>query len=714
MKRRSFILGFLSLTAQTLLLRQLIASFYGDELFIGIALFGWLIAVAAGAFIGDRRRNQAFSATFLITSLALLIPASLILVRLLPFWLIDTTGEIIPFSQAALVSIIIMIPSGIVTGCLFPCLSRYIKDQKPHRTIARVYLWEGVGAFIAGLAVTVLAGRYLSDLTVAVVFIMAAFLLLWYQPRKLRSLVLTGAGLIIIIAALYAVPGLDKYIDRIRYQPYNVVESFDTPYGHQALLERDKNLTLLTDSHIEADYPDRENAENSLLPPLLINPQIKDVLYIGRAEMGIAQLADSLGLNITAVDPRHKLSKVLDKYINPPEDFDRHHTDAVKFVRQNISPDGYDLIILAVGLPDNYKTARYFTPEFLIQTVGLLRPDGIVFIPLAYDTDRYISPEKTAVLATLSQTVREVFFEVIFWPGVTTGLIAAPKLELNIALDTLTNRADSLPIKAQYLSAETLRDCLNVLKMIRLNKVRDIPADINLINRPVLVHRQLLYQSGINKSDHILLKSVLGNTYWLIILPVIFVVALVWNILRRKDASAMTAFMFFAAGLVSITLELLVFYLYQSWAGSLYSELAILIGAFMLGLALGTAYAMNIPPQSRLEYPSLTVLLTIVLFFIYTYDRVSPFLALPYFTLLLFSTALATGSLFVAATNRYYRHINRDNRGRGYAWEICGSALGALLVMTVLLPLIGLVWILWSLTICLLIIGAGLIITDRR
>jgi hypothetical protein len=51
---------------------------------------------------------------------------------------------------------------------------------------------------------------------------------------------------------------------------------------------------------------------------------------------------------------------------------------------------------------------------------------------------------------------------------------------------------------------------------------------------------------------------------------------------------------------------------------------------------------------------------------------------------------MATGTSFVAATNRYQSYSLSTNRGVGYACELAGSSLGALLGTTILLPLLGL------------------------
>ena len=147
--------------------------------------------------------------------------------------------------------------------------------------------------------------------------------------------------------------------------------------------------------------------------------------------------------------------------------------------------------------------------------------------------------------------------------------------------------------------------------------------------------------------------------------------------------------LYFTAGTVSLSLELLSFYIYQSLAGSLYSELALLIGAFMLGLAFG-AFVVNRAVTKQADVLTLAALLILSLMFLFTYDRIPPAYLMTYHGVFLFLTAAATGGLFVAASRKYYSAGKEQNRGIGYAWELAGSAAGALLTVTVLLPAIGL------------------------
>jgi len=148
-------------------------------------------------------------------------------------------------------------------------------------------------------------------------------------------------------------------------------------------------------------------------------------------------------------------------------------------------------------------------------------------------------------------------------------------------------------------------------------------------------------------------------------------------------------FVYFVAGSVSLAMELLSFYAFQATAGSLYSQLAVLVGAFMLGLSLGAWYASR-TDRPGVEYLALVTLLAAGLIFMFTHDLIDVRLGVLYHPLFLFTVALATGSLFTSATRRYYGYSLTGNRGLGYAIELAGSGLSALLVTTVLLPLIGL------------------------
>jgi spermidine synthase len=711
MNRKAFLLGFYSIGGQVLLLRELVSSLNGDELFIGTALFGWLISVAVGAYLGGSAR-QGIRPTTLFTMGALLLPVVIIAARLSPLLVTDIVGEIIPFSTAALLSIIMMMPVGVTSGWLFPSITRENRDAPT--SIVQVYLFEGIGAFAGGLTIVMLVGAVFSALQMSIVvgIVVIAGLVLFSVSRKVVGIIATvtvAAALLIIAKSVVA--DIDTFIEQFKYKSYHLEQSFDTHYGHQTILSRDSTYILLTDNTIEAVYPNLETAENLLIPPLIYKPDARKVLFLGRSEFGLAQLADSLpGLSITALDPRQELTSKIDSVIGFSEAVRRQVDDPVAFFTRPRAGREYDIIILNVGELDSYKNSRLLTTEATSKAKTLLKSDGMIFFPTRYDSDRYITAEERRLLSVIYNVLKDSFGYVTLWPGNMTLMFASDASLLDIPYDSIIARLSDLPYTPQYISENYLRDRLDEFKTERLRSVLAFSNRVNTLNRPILPHYQAMYRAKASAFDRRIMSIILGKPAWVVVIPILILLFFAFTGMTRARKKRYGLFLYFTAGIVSLSLELICFYVYQSSAGSLYLEMAVLIGAFMLGLAFGTYYSMRIR-KGPLEYPALLMLLAATLLFLFTFDSVKPQALLFYHLFFLFVVAAATGSLFVAATNRYYPTGLESNRGAGYACELIGSSVGALLTATILLPVTGLQWLLIAVSMLVVLSFAGSILT---
>jgi predicted membrane-bound spermidine synthase len=714
MKRRGLALGLLSVGGQVLFLRELVGSLNGDELFIGTALFGWLIAVACGAFIGGKTSRPAAKTLFIIGAIA--VPIVIALVRLSPLAFTRVPGEIIPFVKAALLSIAAMAPVGIISGWLFSAIVR--EGEQSSEAIIVVYLFEGIGAFIAGVVITIFSSGLLSTLTSATVIGLTVIVIALWPSRRTGTIFAVIAGAVAVVLCLSFVPRCDRWLDAAKYAPYQMLESFDTPYGRQTLVARDSSVVLLTDNSIEAVYPDRETAEYQLLPPLLYHPEAKRVLYTGRTEFGVGQLADSFpGISFAALDRRAGLEKHLTAVLPSISHITRIDDDPMRYLSRTDPSTRYDIIILNAGEPDNYQTSRLYSEDFL-NTVRLrLKDDGILYIPTRYDTDRYLGPEKTRVLTIISKTLGRVFPNIEVWPGSMTLFFASTSRGFDLPLDSLVARSGRFPVAPAYVNGDYLPDRMEPMKRQRLNSALKESSEINSLNKPILPHYQAGYRSLADSFDRKVLGGILQHPRWLMIVPIVILLFLASTLYGRRGVSRFPLFLFFVAGLVSMTSELISFYLFQSTAGSLYSEIAVLIGAFMLGLAIGTYYAHGVG-RRPVEYMALGLMATALLLFVAAYRVPLHGLVLVFHSLFLFTLALATGTLFVGATNRYYPwSVYRDdnvNPGAGYGWELVGSAIGALVTTTLFLPTIGLAWLLWSLMIVVVLAIMGAVVLSWK
>ncbi|MCP4706910.1 MAG: hypothetical protein GY865_20105 [candidate division Zixibacteria bacterium] len=718
MDKKAFLLGFFSVGGQVLLLRELIADFNGDELFIGTALFGLMIAVALGSYLGGGEKKPIKTNLLFILG-AVLLPLSIIAIRLSPVWFHFTIGEVVPFGLAALISIALTFPTGFISGILFSSVSR--EGFRPSASINSVYLFEGLGAFIGGIAITTLVGPVFSNLGMAL-GLGVIVVLFGLIPLHGRLVYITAIiSFLLLIGIKFTTPVLDIVLSEVKYHPYKIENLFETHYGFQSLLSRDDTFVLLTDNKIEANYPDIETIENILIPPLIYKPEAKNILVIGRTEFGISQLSDIFPeITITSIDPRQSLGIALNKKIKSNQNVNFIIDDPLTYFNNMDIITKYDIIIILAGRPDNYKTGRYYSERFLRLSKRILTPEGILYIPTSYDTDRFISKQKKDILSTIYSTTKYSYKYVNIWPGTSTLFFMSNEPLFDLSYESIINRINNITetacieYKPQFINENYLKDRLGQSKILNLYNTLDSSVEINNLKYPKLIYEQLLLNSKLNKTDSVITNFIFKTIYPSLI--IIFIITLMFTVFvfghkkinkRRKFG----LFLYFTAGLTTLTAELITFYVYQSSAGSLYSEIGLLIGTFMFGLSLGTYIAIKSKTE-RLEYPSLFLLLTSMLLFKFTYLQIPPAILIYYHLLFLFTVALAGGGLFVAATYRYYYGRPGVNRGTGYAFEITGSAIGALFTITILLPLIGLQWLISSVIILLFVCFIGAYITE--
>jgi spermidine synthase len=632
-------------------------------------------------------------------------------VRLSPLVISDYIGEVIPFTQGALLSTIAMAPVGILSGWLFSIIAKQSDDAAD--SIVVVYLFEGIGAFVGGLIITIFGGGIFSTLSLSVMIGAVVLTANYIGLSTRRTVVLSAVCIFCLLGAAYLIPGLDRAIDAVKYRSYNVIASFDTHYGHETLLNRDNSYTLMTDNTIEAVMPDPETAENRVIPPVIYHPEAKDILFIGRAEFGVAQIAESLKCNLTEIDPRNKLSAALDKAFHMIPHIRRIDDDPVNYLSGKDKEMTYDIIIINPGGPDNYQNCRFYTASFFSDLKKRLSKDGLVFIPTNYDTDRYIAPEKKQVLSMIYRTISGSFNNVSMWPGNMTLFLASQERATELPFGSILDRIERIEFAATYIHDDYLQDRLGFLKMERLLDAVTTESTINSIDKPLLTHYQALFRSMTSPTDRRLMNFILQSPGWIILFPILICLLFIVGSFGKRRSQRYGLFLYFTAGVVSLSLELITFYLYQMRAGSLYSEMAILIGAFMLGLAVGTYYAHKVKSKRPLEYLSMILFLVATAIFMTMYKSVSHDVLILFHMLFLLVVAIATGTLFVAATERYYASRRNTNRGTGYAWELVGSSLGALVTTTILLPIIGVQWLLLSIIGLILLALVGSVISAK-
>ena len=113
-----FMLGLFSITVQVLFMREMLVSFFGNELSIGAILGSWLLAISLGAFsarpVVERVRSAPFLMNLvagLLCVLALALPGQIFMMRSVRVWLNVPVGEYAPFGTVFLSAFGLFLPT---------------------------------------------------------------------------------------------------------------------------------------------------------------------------------------------------------------------------------------------------------------------------------------------------------------------------------------------------------------------------------------------------------------------------------------------------------------------------------------------------------------------------------------------------------------------------------------------------------------------------
>ena len=133
------LMGFSFSATQVLMARELLISFTGNELSIGLVLGNWLILEAVGSGVlgrlGGRRRAGAATYALLQVALALVLPLSLYAAVTVQRIVGTMPGEGIGLAPIVWSSLLVLALLGLVDGAMFTlgcrAYARLMDDRRP-------------------------------------------------------------------------------------------------------------------------------------------------------------------------------------------------------------------------------------------------------------------------------------------------------------------------------------------------------------------------------------------------------------------------------------------------------------------------------------------------------------------------------------------------------------------------------------------------------
>jgi spermidine synthase len=635
------LIGFTSVIAQIVLMRELIVVFYGNEISLGIMLAGWLLWTAIGSSLSGqvsaRLRDSRKLMACLETLIAAVFPLTILAVRASRPVLQSVPGEILGPAPMFLTSFVTLSVFCLLSGGLFAAGSRLCADEARTSTASAassVYLLEAAGSGLGGILASLVLIRYFTSFEIAL--FLALLNLLAAAWVGVRTPSYRRALLALILIAALLIPRAARLLEAkslaLLWHGFSLVESRNSIYGNLALVATSESRSLFENGLRVLTVPDPSAAEESVHFALLEHSAPRSLLLIGGGINGsLAQALQYSSLErleyveldpaILGVAERH-FAQAWNRVRSDPR-VRIHPMDGRLFLKTSNSK--FDVIIINLPDPFTAQLNRFYTQEFFIEAAEKLNPGGVLSFQVT-SSENYISQELADLLRCLQKTLRAVFPQVVAIPGETVHFLASNQPgSLTLDPSELMTRLRERRIRTQYVREYYIPFRMSPDRMLDL-QLQIEPQPATPINRdftPIAYYFDVvLWSSRFHSHWRELLESLARLRFGAVAGAValgLFGLALLAALYERTRVvrhrgcgapadglppllrhNATLGLCVAAMGFTLLGLEVLLLLGFQALYGYVYQQLSILVAVFMVGMAAGAWLALR---SRKLESP---------------------------------------------------------------------------------------------------------------
>ncbi len=733
-----FSYGLFTIAAQTLLFREFISTFEGNDIGVGIFFGSWFFWVCLGAVLVYKSKALAEALLKNIEFLFLLYLPVFAAQFILILYARQLAGvesyALFPINLMLLLSILINAPVSCITGMFFPLACLWIHPVKNSKTlnnittegeisnglqqesrlaVSGVYVIEALGSLFGGLGVTLLLAWGLSSARIffilSCIVLLAIFFVRFATTKKWKILL---APVCIIIGLVIGID--DVLMQHIRTAKWSrllpaeaLSGSFQTAQAEYLYGIYKGQWLAVREGSVCETLPDDESAGRIAAIHLSQKPQARKVLIIGSG-LGLCykflELPQIEQVTWTHYDSQY--AQLLEQFI--PAEL-KVTDERLKRVAGDIRPlllekkQLYDIVIL--NLPDATSSVlnRYYTLEFYRLIKQSLQANGVFGVRIS-GGENIMGTELINLGASTKLTLEKVFAGSVIVPGEETWFIASDRKDLTDKPAILQEKFAQISGGADIFPAEGLFSVYlpaRAATALENYTSADLPERL-LVNRDIrpLAHLYSLLlaakQSGAPVTRFYKLIATGGIGTFLFPLFVLIILRIVY-ILRTPPQGAKSSFestfLVFSSGMVGIGVVIILMYLYQTRFGSLYLYVGLISSLFMTGLTAGSAITRYLLQHKKVRMVSLlfTIILAHTLFL--TIAANWPLNEWNHFTFALafLLCGLCAGGYFPIAASQLADSA-LDTRATGSKLEIAdhlGAAAGAFLTGLAIVPVLG-------------------------
>lgn len=702
LKPEILFLGFSTIIIQLLFIKEFFSIFNGNELIFAIIIAIWMILTGLGSYLGkfdvlNRYCSKSYPALILIMGTVPFI--SFFFLAYLKN-IIFPLGSIVSIVQIFSFSVILLAPFCLIAGFLFTYLSIKLSGLKLSNKISETYSIESIGSILGGLIFSFVLLLYLRTYQVlGSIFFLAgliAFMNLNWKKRRLAKYFYVS--FLICSVAVCFIFNFDRYLKQLEYPHQEILQIADSPYGNIVKTQYGKQINVYENGTLLFCTNNNIHDEELVHYAMVQHKDTKNVLLISGGTPGIFK--EILKYNpeeivYTEINP--EIIKILlqDSTFGDNPRIKTFNIDARQFIRQNLLK--FDVVLINLPPPDNFRINRYYSSEFLQLLKKSLYPGAIVryYLP---STINYVSREAGAVNSVLYNTLKQQFKNVKLIPGELNYYIASDE-ELSLYI---TKLIEDRKIQTEYVNKFYLDDRDIQNRSAYILRLLENSSKINSDFFPVCYYKQIIFQ-----------LSQFHSSYFVMITS--FLLILIFSLYKLNTVT----WAVFVAGFTVSSIEVMVLFSFQIFFGYIYFAAGIFFAIFMSGLFVATIRTFQNAIkkgsfhlfifQSSLGLLALVFLVFILIFKEHYHELLIKLLC----GFIVFLSGFLMGELFSSATRLQKQTIAEISAGT-YSFDLIGSALGALLIASVLIPLIGFTGIALSLFLLNLITAVLIKISYKK
>lgn len=658
-----FIIGFVSTSAQMLLMREIMNISGGYELITGTFFASWLTGSAAGSYAARsslvsnlKKLNIAFGLALLISLLLMLFMDRLYL----------NPGETPSFLISIVLTLIVLLPFTFISGFSFMKIM-IISGEKHKIHSGSSFSYETAGGIVSGILISLVCFAFFDTYQVYIVLLIlffCYFLVSFLFPEKNVRMAISIIVLAMIILVLSLNP--DRLFRGFLLPGIKVTYSKDTPYGNitsgrysgEESIYYNHRLIRWQNDEIERE----ENVHYAMLQHdspgkvLVISGDIASVLH----EIMKYQVSRVVYVERDpALLKMHSENRLIDT-----QKLEKITRDAYSFLRK--TEERYDVILLIIPPPSTLLLNRYYTTDFFSEVKKKLGTGG-VFMCSPGAGENYFNRESTVLYSSVFNSLKSVFGNVEPIVGNKLYFIASDRM-LTTSICSLVEKKG---IQNTYVNSDFLSDDLIKRKSAEFISTVNSKTDLNTLAKPTACFHFQTYSLSRSAPDTV--PSVL-------LIVAIFFLPLFW--VRRKNIVMCTS----AGALAGF--EMVILITLQSSAGNMYQLTGLIIAGLMAGLALGTGFKGVIFKKYSLQLYSafLLVFYAFMALFINSLLRAVPSVTeLAVIIALTLIPSFFTGQIFRFLTTS----SDPSSSTAVYIADLGGSSFAFIAVSALSIPLLG-------------------------